>query len=540
MTSIKPAMDVPPFKRSLSSVQKMQMLSPDYAARLGNHPRPVLFGHRRTLMNIFGDKNYELAAIVRVQAWVRGYQTRKQLRLMYANSHHMPLWLYKIIVAIMMVFKLYIIVILLMMLTNVLTENPTVPLDQRFWATPFQGNRHEFGANYTAIVWLHITTALGLMSLVLWPVLSHKGHYIHRVTGRMFVGMWMLHLTDGLINAGHLLLKRGFVEANYIDPSFPLYLFLQFGFLATQVADFVISGLGNLQFKVTAPRSWRVFYIIVPIPSILMGLVLMGWGVYMLATPTSSATGRTFGIIYCVEFPAYIVLSIFQLYHWTQVHLGTRWSAWMLEHGRCMLFTAIIAVLTFFANVCNKYWRESVPYVWGFIEFGFGGFVIVYMTRMRRWFLTHPATRATPHALEKTNRAYNAVAPALAELEAAETTPPMQAKIAIVPLTAGAEKVKGEIKETPAITFEQPTAVEPAMSVEEARRRTVISRRRSQRYSVHTVGTVLRAAQSMSKPSHVRVYPTAPRKGVTTRNFNSKRVGEPAGKVAGPAPWQKK
>jgi hypothetical protein len=68
----------------------------------------------------------------------------------------------------------------------------------------------------------------------------------------------MLHLFDGLVNSGQLLIARGFEPTHYLDSTkqgFSLYLYIQFCFISSLVIDFLANGLAALQYKNRMPPA---------------------------------------------------------------------------------------------------------------------------------------------------------------------------------------------------------------------------------------------------------------------------------------------
>src|SRR6185295_9869314 len=125
-----------------------------------------------------------------------------------------------------------------------------------------------------------------------------------------FVAFWILHLFDGLVNSGQLLLARGFEPTRYLDSTkqgFSLYLYIQFCFISSMVIDFLANGLAALQYKNRMPAAgMRAIMLAMPITSMMLGVGMTCWGIYRLAGHEPPATPETtpFAVVFVVQVPA--------------------------------------------------------------------------------------------------------------------------------------------------------------------------------------------------------------------------------------------
>src|SRR5690606_11064805 len=141
-------------------------------------------------------------------------------------------------------------------------------LDPSFWAaggleaghaTPFHGHPNPFGwrLGFQGLVIMHVITGVGLMTVCLLPLLVQKNKGWHVRLGRVFVGLWIAHLFNGLINSAQILVVRGFEPTRYPAPGqgFSLYLYVQFAFISFLVVDFLGHGLAAVHYKNRPPSG---------------------------------------------------------------------------------------------------------------------------------------------------------------------------------------------------------------------------------------------------------------------------------------------
>src|SRR6185369_329461 len=139
------------------------------------------------------------------------------------------------------------------------------------------------------------------------PLFVAKGSPVHVRFGRAFVAFWILHLFNGLVNSGQLLLARGLEPTHYLDSTkqgFSLYLYIQFCFISSMVIDFLTNGLAALQYKNHMPAAgMRALMLEMPITSMMLGVAMTCWGIYRLAghEPPATPTTTQYAVIYVVQ-----------------------------------------------------------------------------------------------------------------------------------------------------------------------------------------------------------------------------------------------
>lgn len=292
--------------------------------------------------------------IVRIQALVRGFMVRWKMKRIKQHSNMMSRRAFNYYVAFLLIGKTELMVCMLAALGDYFTTwdtPPTTPTAE--YLTPFQKHPHNYGAIFQFMVTGHIISGSGLLCTMLFPILSRKGGSVHLWGGRVFLFFWVLHMINGLVNASVVIATRGYHEENYPDRSegFSMWLYIQFGFIANAVADFLIHGLANLQFKTVISTRMRLILKMSSIVTmghaavyIFLGAVVLGMGGY-------SADAEEYSIIFIVEVPPYLYLLWKNYKHWNDDDLDTHLNKWMTEHSRNMYFCANLTLITGLANL---------------------------------------------------------------------------------------------------------------------------------------------------------------------------------------------
>ncbi|AKF03517.1 EF-hand domain-containing protein [Sandaracinus amylolyticus] len=245
--------------------------------------------------------------------------------------------------------------------------------------TPFHHHPNPFGWRwgFQLFVGLHDVTGILLFATCLVPLLATPGSALHVRAGRVFVVVWLLHLIDGLINSGHILIARGFEPTRYYDVTnqgFSLYLYLQFAFISSLVIDFLAHGLAALRYKNRPPpRSMRAVMLFLPLSSVVLGIGLTIWAVMRLARGGPAETPNTypFAIVYLVQIPAYVYLVARNVSYWLRATPRAWLQGWVTEHQRNMMFCVQVTLYTGLANVCSRFAPALAPFVFAAIDVGF-------------------------------------------------------------------------------------------------------------------------------------------------------------------------
>lgn len=325
---------------------------------------------------------------------------RRHLRLnAYAqlreHDKRMPSWAFESIIAFLAMTRLSCMVTLALAWTGWLA-------DPRYWATgakvsaayatPFHGNPNLFGwrFGFQGLVAMHNVTGVLLFLVCLVPLFTAKGSPIHVRFGRAFVAFWMLHLFDGLVNSGQLLIARGFEPTHYLDSTkqgFSLYLYIQFCFISSLVIDFLANGLAALQYKNRMPPAgMRALMLAMPVTSLILGVGMTCWGIYRIASKEPPATPNTmeFAIVFVVQVPAYIYLLWKNISYWARPTARAWLHGWVTEHQRNMMFCVQVTLYTGLANATMKWAPWLTPFLFGGIDVGFIVWLLVKERAIRR------------------------------------------------------------------------------------------------------------------------------------------------------------
>ena len=325
---------------------------------------------------------------------------RRHLRLnAYAalrqHDRRMPSWAFHGIIGFLAVTRLLCIVTLTAAWQGWL-------LDPRFWATgatltadhhtPFHGHPNLFGwrFGFQGLVAAHNVTGILLFAVCLVPLFVAKGSPMHVRFGRAFVAFWLLHLFDGLVNSGQLLLARGFEPSHYLDSThqgFSLYLYIQFCFISSMVVDFLANGLAALQYKNQVPsRGMRALMLALPATSLLFGVGMMVWGVVRLAGVggPASPSAQQFAVIFVAQVPAYLYLLYKNISYWARPTARAWLHGWVTEHQRNMMFCVQVTLYTGAANATMKWAPWLTPILFISVDVGFIVWLLIKERSIRR------------------------------------------------------------------------------------------------------------------------------------------------------------
>lgn len=105
-------------------------------------------------------------------------------------------------------------------------------------------------------------------------------------------------------------------------------------------ADMLMTGLANLQYKMSIPVGARLMLIICNAVTIAHAACLVGVAVHVLSTPDITSDARDYAIVFACEVPVYAVLGFLNIRHLLSPGLRSRFHQWLLEHqvrgsGRC-------------------------------------------------------------------------------------------------------------------------------------------------------------------------------------------------------------
>lgn len=275
-------------------------------------------------------------------------------------------------------------------------------LDPQVWAaghtvttahtTPFHGYPNPFGTRFgfQFFVTAHGFTGALLFVCCLIPLWTRKGAPLHVAAGRAFLLLWLLHLLDGLINSGQILVTRGFAPLRYYDTigqGFSLYLYIQFGFVSSMVIDFLAHGLAALQYKNQPPsRLVRLVMLLLPTTSLLFGVAIALWGAWRLGAGGPPETPNTypFAIVFVVQIPAYLYLIVRNIQYWLRA-TPRRWlHGWLLEHQRNMMFCVQVTLYTGLANITQRFAPQLTPFFFGAIDIGFFVWIVLRERKLRQ------------------------------------------------------------------------------------------------------------------------------------------------------------
>ncbi len=298
-------------------------------------------------------------------------------------------------------------------------------LDPQYWNTstnnqinvysPFHGHKNYYGWNYffQGFLIMHGVTGVLLFVVCLIPLISKKGNYIHRFFGRLFVSLWIIHLLNGLINSHHILITRGLNPHNYPDVEtvgFPLYTFVQFGFVAALIIDFLAHGIAALHYKNQPPgRFIRLIMLAFSACSLIYGIITVTWAILHLTFIISPETPRTteFAVIYIIQIPAYTYLIIKNMRYWWFASPRKWLHGWLTEHQRNLMFCVQATLYTGMANITMKYAFWLTPILFGSIDITFFVWLIVKEGRIRKRIIKSRITLAMLSLLKKKDRTPN-------------------------------------------------------------------------------------------------------------------------------------
>ncbi len=248
--------------------------------------------------------------------------------------------------------------------------------------TPFQDNLNLHGWPWQFFTRMHGMTGIALWAVCLVPLFTAKGDTLHRRFGRAFVFFWLLHLLDGLVNSSHTMTTRGFDPTHYLDSiqqGFSLYLYVQFGFIAMVVIDFLTHSLAVIQYKNGIKGPLRGLMLAMPIASVLQGLAMTLWALDLFVMDREPATGKTveFAIVYLVQCPAYVYL-LSKNIRWYLQDNPPHWvQGWVTEHQRNMMFCVAVSLYTGMANITMKYAPWLTAPMFASIDFGFIAWMLI-------------------------------------------------------------------------------------------------------------------------------------------------------------------
>ena len=98
------------------------------------------------------------------------------------------------------------------------------------------------------------------------------------------------------------------------------------------VADLLLTGLANLQYKMYIPLGSRITLIVCNTLTVLHALCLMGVAFRTLTTSDITTDGRDYAIVFAVEVPVYAVLGTLNIVHLVNPDLRSRMHQWLVEH----------------------------------------------------------------------------------------------------------------------------------------------------------------------------------------------------------------
>ena len=250
--------------------------------------------------------------------------------------------------------------------------------------TPFHDNPnlHGWEWGWQFFVGMHNITGIALWSVCLIPLFSVKGGSTHRRFGRAFVLFWLLHLLDGLVNSSHTLVTRGFDPTNYLDgigQGFSLYLYIQFGFIAFVVIDFLAQALTVLQYKTGLRGPMRILMMAMPIVTVIQGLCMTSWAISLFWNGGDPATQKTaeFALIYLIQCPAYMYLLGKNIAWWRTKNPYQWMQGWVTEHQRNMMFCVAVSIYTGLANITMKHAPWLTAVLFASVDFGFIAWLII-------------------------------------------------------------------------------------------------------------------------------------------------------------------
>jgi Ca2+-binding EF-hand superfamily protein len=245
--------------------------------------------------------------------------------------------------------------------------------------TPFHHHPNPFGwsGGFQLFVAMHGVTGVLLFATCLVPLFARPGSPLHVRSGRVFVVVWLVHLVNGLVNSGHILVARGFEPQRYFDfagQGFSLYLYLQFAFISSLVIDFLAHGLAALHYKNRPPPpAMRALMLGLPISTLMLGVGLTVWAVFRIARGGPAETPNTypFAVVYLVQIPAYLYLIARNVSYWLRPTPRAWLQGWLTEHQRNMMFCVQVTLYTGLANLASRYAPPLAPFVFAAVDVGF-------------------------------------------------------------------------------------------------------------------------------------------------------------------------
>jgi Ca2+-binding EF-hand superfamily protein len=251
--------------------------------------------------------------------------------------------------------------------------------------TPLHHHPNPFGWRwgFQFFVGAHDVTGMLLFATCLIPLFVEKGGRAHVLVGRIFLGVWLLHLVDGLVNSGQIMLVRGFVPERYADVTnqgFSLYLYMQFAFISSMVIDFLAHGLAALHYKNRAPsRAMRGVMLFLPATSFLLGVALTIWAIGRLVRGGPPETPNTypFAWVFVVQVPAYLYLIGRNLQYWLRPEPRNWLHGWVTEHQRNLMFCVQVTLYTGLANIASHYAPALVPLLFGGVDVVFFAWLVL-------------------------------------------------------------------------------------------------------------------------------------------------------------------
>ena len=94
----------------------------------------------------------------------------------------------------------------------------------------------------------------------------------------------------------------------------------------------LMTGLGNLQYKMSIPLGARVVLIVCNAVTIAHAVCLVGVACHVLTTPDITSDARDYAIVFAFEVPVYAVLMFLNIKHLVYPGLRSRFHQWLLEH----------------------------------------------------------------------------------------------------------------------------------------------------------------------------------------------------------------
>lgn len=247
------------------------------------------------------------------------------------------------------------------------------------YVTPFHQHPNPFGwrGGFQPLVAMHGLTGLLLFATCLVPLFARPGGLLHVRAGRAFVIVWLVHLVNGLVNSGHIMVARGFEPTRYFDVTnqgFSLYLFLQFAFISSLVIDFLAHGLAALHYKNRPPPpAMRAVMLGLPLSTLMLGVGLTIWAVLRLVRGGPAETPNTyaFAVVYLVQIPAYVYLIARNVSYWLRPTPRAWLQGWVTEHQRNMMFCVQVTIYTGLANLASRFVPPLAPFVFAAVDVGF-------------------------------------------------------------------------------------------------------------------------------------------------------------------------